>query len=146
MNVDGSEQINLTNNPADDGTPSFSPSETATVEITIPETDATSETSVPWNEAKDKVGKTITIHGPVVSTYVGEDTTLLAIGKNFNDADVLVVFIARHNINKFSQAEDYRFLDLYDGKNIYVTGRPYLYEGQIYLEVTDPDQIIIGAD
>ena len=48
MNIDGSEQVRLTNNPASDGRPSFSPAPETTAAVTnIPETTASEATTLP---------------------------------------------------------------------------------------------------
>lgn len=91
----------------------------ATMPTTLPESAVTMPTTTPstirWDEAKDHIGQTVTVIGPVVGSRDFGGPAVLNIGKDFPDPSRFTVFIAPEKRAGVPN-------DLYVGKTISVTG------------------------
>jgi hypothetical protein len=90
-----------------------------------PTTPATQPTTNPvalnWDQAKDHVGETATVTGPVVGTHSFKDGGfVLNVGKDFPDKDRLTIFVGE------DQAAG-QTPDSFDGKTVSATGKIELY-------------------
>lgn len=99
--------------------------------------------SIPWSEAKDYIGETVMVYGPVVATYYDKEidggTTFLNIGKDYPDPEGFSAWIPGPYRSKFSQAPEI----YYSVKSISVTGLIVEVDGIPHMKVTDPSQISI---
>jgi micrococcal nuclease len=91
-------------------------------------------------QAKDNVGKTVTVCSKVMSTYYSTKsrTTYLNLGAAYPNEDLTVVIFA-DDLHKFSETPG----TLFANKNICVTGLVKLYKEKPEIVVTDPAKIVI---
>jgi len=104
-------------------------------------TGCTASAGISWDRAKDHIGESITVYGPVVDTHYASDSkgqpTFLNIGKPYPDPGRFTVVIwGEDRANFASPPEVY-----YEGKIIFVTGLVTDYEGIPEIEVKTPAQI-----
>jgi DNA/RNA endonuclease YhcR with UshA esterase domain len=103
--------------------------------------DASCADALSWEDARTRIGETVTVLGPVVSaTYRGRSTgkpTFLNVGKPFGDPERLVVVVWGRNRSKFPTPPERR----YDDMTISVTGQVSEYQGVPQIEVTTPSEI-----
>jgi len=94
-----------------------------------------------WEEAKDHMGETATVSGPVIEVTPGWQTAkVLAMGAKTGEGVNIV-------INDPAQFPG-ELEDLYIGKTIAVTGEitKNAWTGAIQIEVTDPSQIVVQEE
>lgn len=92
---------------------------------------ASQPTTIPWSDAKNHVGKTVTVSGPVIATHTstnGKNITL-NVGKDFPDKERFSVFLPA--IDKPD--------DLYKGRTISVTGKIELYRDSPQIKAAHKD-------
>jgi hypothetical protein len=89
-----------------------------------------------WEEAKDHIGETATVTGPIIDTLDIGTSVLLGMGVSAYDAATVGIELPKADLDKYPE-------DLYVGKTIAVTGELYQnpYGGANVL-VTDPAQIV----
>ncbi|MEA3334381.1 MAG: phospholipase D-like domain-containing protein [Chloroflexota bacterium] len=90
---------------------------------------------VPWREAGDYVGQTITVAGVVVDAYDAGTITFL----NFDRDRTFTVVIFDENYDRFPAPP----AELYFEQRVLVTGEVELHDGDPQIEVKHPDQIEI---
>lgn len=94
--------------------------------------------AISWKKAKNHIGEKITIRGTVKgvfqSTQSNGNPTFINIGKDYPEDGRVTVVIWEENISKFDAYS-------YSGEIIYVTGELYMYDGNVQIEVSDPEQI-----
>jgi len=97
--------------------------------------------SIPWSEAKNHIGKRLTVYGPVVSTFYHKEgkgrPTFLNIGNPHPNPDRFTIVIWGDKRDNFSQAPEV----YYSNKTIYVYGLIEDYKGVPQIIVDSPDQI-----
>jgi len=102
--------------------------------------------AIPWKEAKDHIGESTRICGPVASTRYAHDIwgepTYLYIGNPYPSPDRVTVVIWEMDRTKFKQAPEKHFL----GKDICVGGLIKEMNGVPEIEVRTPGQIQIQED
>lgn len=107
-----------------------------------------SNTVVSWDKAKDYVGHTITVHGPVVSTSYADTAdkqpTFLNIGKPYPDPERFTVVIWGKNRDKFSNVVGNPPELYYDGKSIDVEGKVIKQQGIVEIEASEISQINVS--
>ena len=89
-----------------------------TMPATMP---TTTPSSITWDQAKDHIGQSVTVTGPVVGTHDFGDAAVLNIGKDYPSPDRFTVYIPA---DKRTGIPD----DLDEGKTISVTGKVKLFE------------------
>jgi len=80
----------------------------------------TGPSSINWDQAKDYVGQSVTVTGPVVGTHDFGDAAVLNVGKNYPSPDRFTVYISADKRAGMPT-------DLDDGKTISVTGTVKMY-------------------
>jgi TolB protein len=97
--------------------------------------------AIPWGEADQHVGETVTIEGPVIGAVFSESSkgepTFLNIGRDYPDADRVSIVIWGADRPAFPAAPE----SMYEGKTIRVTGTVHLYEGVPQVEVSSPADV-----
>ena len=83
-----------------------------TMPATMP---TTTPSSITWEQAKDHIGESVTVTGPVIGTHDFGDAAVLNIGKDYPNPDRFTVYIPADKRSDFSN-------DLDLGKTISVTG------------------------
>src|SRR5579872_6474705 len=106
---------------------SYAADTTPTTPATQPSADATQPTTNPsltinWDEAKNHVGETAIVTGPVMGTHALDEqhALLLNIGKDYPDKSRLTIFVTGDNDTTPADAT-------YAGKIVTVTGEIKLY-------------------
>ncbi|NOZ49758.1 MAG: hypothetical protein GXP37_06870 [Chloroflexi bacterium] len=89
---------------------------------------------VPWEQAGNYVGQTITVSGTLVSTY---DTGAITFLDFTSDRNALVAVIFADDYGRFSQPP----ASLYEGKQVWITGEVSEYKGQPEIIVHAPEQV-----
>jgi DNA/RNA endonuclease YhcR with UshA esterase domain/HKD family nuclease len=89
---------------------------------------------IPWQQAGEYVGQTITVEGRIIRTKDIGSITFLNFSRQRGDFVVIV------------RAEDYDNFpappaELYRGKKVWVTGEVTIYKGTPQIRITGPDQI-----
>jgi hypothetical protein len=106
---------------------------------------------VNWSKAGHHIGESITIYGEVKDVYYkqemhfkdhqefrfAESPTFITIGADYPSNRRIKVVIWGQNRKNFSPSPE----TLYSEKTICVTGKPYLYNDIVSMEVTNPSQI-----
>ena len=89
------------------------------------------------------MGERVTIVGPVVGTVYASSSngspTFLNVGRDYPDPERFYVVIWEEDRGRFPSAPE----ELYDGKNIAVTGVVKTHDGVAQIIVRNPDQIEI---
>ncbi len=75
----------------------------------------TAPVSINWDQAKNYIGQTVTVTGPVVGTHDFGGAAVLNVGKDYPDPDRFTVYISADNHPGMPA-------DLDSGKTISVTG------------------------
>jgi len=104
-------------------------SDSTTEPTTGPSTQSSTEPStnpsaaINWDQAKDHVGETVTVTGPVIGTHAidAANALVLNVGKDFPDPDRFTVFLTGGEDGPTPP-------DIYQGKTITVTGQVQLYK------------------
>ncbi len=100
--------------------------------------------TIPPEEVKNKVGKTVTVLGKVVDArYLSSSAkqpTLLNIDKAFPN-QIFTVVIYGENRKAFG----YKPEEVLLGKNIFVTGKVTMYNGKPQVEIAKPEQIVVAT-
>jgi DNA/RNA endonuclease YhcR with UshA esterase domain len=99
---------------------------------------AKSQTLVLAKDAKQYLGKTVTICDSVYSTKALEKINLINLGGAF-PKELLTIVINKEDLAKFSAEPASMFL----GNNICVTGIVTEFKGKTQIVVTDPKQIVV---
>ena len=97
----------------------------------------TEPVSITWDQAKDHIGQTVTVTGPVVGTHDFDDAVVLNVGKDFPDPDRFTVYV---KMDMSSDATKPAFLTA--GTTISVTGTLKLYRKVAEIE-SDPTKITV---
>jgi len=122
-----------TNIPAPTATPVPSPTP-------IPPT-PTEELPIHWNQAKDFIGETKTVCGPVKSAFFAENSegqpTFLNIGKDYPDPARFSVIIWEEDRANFTIAPEQAYLN----QTICITGEIQEYDGIAEIFAEDSSQI-----
>jgi DNA/RNA endonuclease YhcR with UshA esterase domain len=94
--------------------------------------------AISWKKAKNHIGETVTIKGPVKgvfqSTQSSGSPTFINIGKDYPESGRVTVVIWEENISEFDPYS-------YSGETVYVTGEVYMYDGNPQIEASSPEQI-----
>jgi hypothetical protein len=93
------------------------------------------EEAIPWKDAHEYYGKWVTVKGRIASTENRGSVCLLNF--SLEEENNVVVLIFRSAFDKFPPNPQ----DLYDGKNVLVTGKIQKYKGIISITVPDPSRI-----
>ena len=105
---------------------------------TEPTTMPTTEpVAITWDRAKDHVGQSVTVTGPVVGTHDFDDAVVLNVGKDFPDPDRFTVYV---KMDMSSDATKPAFLTA--GTTISVTGKLKLFKKVAEIE-SDPAHITV---
>lgn len=99
---------------------------------------AKSQTLVLAKDAKQYLGKTVTICDSVYNTKALEKINLLNLGGAF-PKELLTIVVNKEDFTKFSSEPASMFL----GNNICVTGIITEFKGKTQIVVTDPKQIVV---
>jgi len=99
---------------------------------------AKSQTLVLAKDAKQYLGKTVTICDSVYSTKAFEKINLINLGAAF-PKELLTIVINKEDAAKFSAEPASMFL----GNNICVTGVISEFKGKMQIVVTEPKQIVV---
>jgi len=115
----------------------------ATQDTTQPATQPTTQeastnpsgAAINWDEAKNHVGETVTVTGPVMGTHAIDDAhaLVLNIGKDFPDESRFTIFIS---------GADTTPDDVYSGKTVTVTGEIQLYRNVPEIKASAKDVIV----
>ena len=101
--------------------------------------------AIDWSEAKNHIGETVTVYGPVVRTKYASSSkggpTFLDIGLSHPDTNRMDVIIYAESRGNFSGAPE----NMYSGKTIFVTGKVKLYDGVPEIIVSSESQIQIAS-
>jgi hypothetical protein len=99
----------------------------------------TEPVAISWDQAKDHIGQSVTVTGPVVGTHDFDDAVVLNVGKDFPDPDRFTVYV---KMDMSSDATKPAFLTT--GTTISVTGTVKIYRKVPEIE-SDPTKIsVIG--
>mgnify|MGYP006301362325 FL=1 len=105
------------------------------------QSDTSTSSTIPWDQAADHVGEYVTVKGRVVGTHFASGSrgspTFLNIGKPYPDPGRFTIVIWGENRSKFDGSPE----DTYRGKMVEVTGTVSEYEGSPQIEAAHPDQI-----
>ncbi|OGO00588.1 MAG: hypothetical protein A2Y90_04465 [Chloroflexi bacterium RBG_13_52_12] len=94
-------------------------SDTFTVKAPPPSTDTTTPAVIPWQEAKNHIGETITVEGPIIDKFDIGTAMLLGMGKSATDSGTVGIEIS------YSLASELP-ADLFVGLTIKATGLTYI--------------------
>ena len=94
---------------------------------------------IPWEEAYQYVGETITVEGPVVSVpdNPGERRTFIDIGETWPNKNRISCLIWEEDLPEFNDMEEY------DGKVVHVSGKIEEYNGVVQIVLRSRDQLEI---
>jgi hypothetical protein len=97
----------------------------------------TAAVAITWDQAKDHVGETVTVTGPVKGTHVttGGKALVLNIGKDYPDTTRLSIMISTNEKNPASA-------DTYKDKTVTVTGKVELYRNSAEIKTKPADVTI----
>ncbi len=99
--------------------------------------------ALPWQEAQQHVGETVTVCGPVAETEYANTSdgqpAFIDLGVAYPDERRVTLVIWGEDRNAFPEPPE----TMYAGTTICVTGEPYIYEGVCYIRVTSPSQVQI---
>jgi DNA/RNA endonuclease YhcR with UshA esterase domain len=114
---------------AADAPPATQPSDATTQPTTNP--------SLNWDEAKNHIGETVTVTGPVMGTHAidSQHALILNIGKDFPDEDRFTAFITGDGDTTPSD-------DTYNGKTVSVTGKIMLYRKVPEIKASEKDVVV----
>ena len=122
---------------------SASPSQEPQPEYTETAAQQEAPSAIPWQDAANYEGESVTIEGPVKGTMYADtsngEPTFLNVGMDYPDPGRFTVVIWGENRSVFPEAPE----DLYAGQTIRVTGTVDSYEGVPQIEVTSPSDIEI---
>jgi len=99
---------------------------------------AKAQTLILAKDAKDYIGKTVTICDSVYSTKALDKISLINLGGAF-PKELITLVVNKEDIGKFS-AEP---ASMYLGNNICVTGVITEFKGKTQIVVTEPKQIVV---
>lgn len=110
-------------------------------DLAAEQSDGVPSGAIPWQDAAQHVGETVTVYGPVAeidyaSTSDGQPT-FIDLGAAYPDPNRVTMVIWGEDRGNFPDAPE----ALYAGKTLYVTGEIYLYRGVCNIEVTSPSQV-----
>ncbi|MGA2443315.1 MAG: hypothetical protein ABSH08_20375 [Tepidisphaeraceae bacterium] len=106
----------------------------ATQPTTMP---TTNPSRITWDQAKDHIGQSVTVTGPVVDTHDFGDAAVLNVGKDFPNPDRFTVYIPADKRTGFPA-------DLDNGKTISVTGTLKLYHDVPEIEADAAHIVVIN--
>jgi DNA/RNA endonuclease YhcR with UshA esterase domain len=99
--------------------------------------------AIPWQDAANYEGESVTIEGPVLGAMYAAasngEPTFLNVGKDYPDPGRFTIVIWGENRGAFSEAPE----DAYADKTVRVTGAVDSYEGVPQIEISSPDDIEI---
>ena len=125
--------------PTPTPTPATMPSAVSTAVSTIA-TATTLPTSAPavisWDEAKNHIGQTAIVTGPVVGTHDFGDAAVLNVGKDYPSASRFTVYIPADKRKGMPDDQD-------QGKTITITGKIKKFHGVPEIEA-DPAHIVVA--
>ncbi|MBI1368939.1 MAG: DNA-binding protein [Planctomycetes bacterium] len=102
---------------------------------------AADEAIVPWSEAKQHVGKTCTVEGPVAGAvyleHIKGKPTFLNVGKDHPDPSRFVIVIWGDDRAKFGESPEKNYV----GKTVRVTGKVVLHKDIPQIEIKSPDML-----
>jgi len=105
------------------------------VEDTITVVDAEEPVGIiPWQDAGDYLGQTITVSGRIVRANDTGKITFLNFSK---DRDQFVAVVFADDYGEFSTPP----AELYEGKEVWVTGEIDSYKGAPQIVLSNPDQV-----
>ncbi|MBC6110513.1 hypothetical protein ACFOG5_04905 [Pedobacter fastidiosus] len=96
------------------------------------------QTLILAKDAKDYIGKTVTICDSVYSAKALDKVTLINLGGAF-PKELITVVVNKEDLTKFSSAP----ASMYLGNNICVTGIITEFKGKTQIVVTEPKQIVV---
>jgi hypothetical protein len=112
----------------------------ATMPSTMPDSAAAGSTTAPttinWDQAKDHIGQTVTVIGPVVGAHDFGDAAVLNVGKDFPDAGRFTVYIPADKRTGMAS-------DLDNGKTISVTGTLKMFKDVPEIEAGSADITVV---
>ena len=125
--VDEPDQIEILHTDGDSETPSPLAAPTAT-------SSAPPASVVSWEDAANYLGQTITVRGRIVRAHDTGNITFL----NFSsERDQFVAVVFADDYAKFPQLP----VDLYDGKELWITGEIASYKGAPQIVIRSPEQV-----
>jgi len=99
------------------------------------------EKAITAEEALNKIGEKIVAQFEVKSTGSSRATQYLNSLADYKDRNNLTVVIFRSDLGKFKKAEIDDPIEHYKGKTIQVTGTVSVFNRQVQIKVSDPEQI-----
>jgi hypothetical protein len=96
----------------------------------------TNPSSITWDQAKDHIGQSVTVTGPVVGTHDFGDAAVLNVGKDYPNPDRFTVYIPADKRAGMPT-------DLDTGKTISVTGMLKLYHDVPEIEADAAHIVVI---
>lgn len=121
MVIDTPAQITLLDTPAADMPPTAVP---------------TASGVIPWDQAGHYLGETVTISGLIISTY---DTGTITFLDFTSDHDAFVAVVFAEDYDQFPQLP----ATLYEGKQVWITGKITTYKGKPEIIIHSPVQVEI---
>ena len=109
-----------------------------------------------WTEAKNHIGEVVSIYGEVMSTFFDwEDyeggiavyqmgaaapkPTFIEVGEKYPSKDLVKIVIWGKDRGNFEKAPDV----IYRDRAIVFTGKPYIYDDIVTVQISNPNSIII---
>lgn len=102
--------------------------------------------AIPWREAAQHVGETVTICGPVADTEYANSSdgqpAFIDLGVAYPDQNRVTVVVWGEDRSAFPEPPEMMYL----GKTLCVTGEVYVHEGVCNIKATTPAQVKIVTD